>query len=91
MALRSIRVRHKGQVTLPADIRNALGISEGDKLMIERRGKEIVLTSPEDYIDPTAGAFREYVKVWNPDINEEKAAMRQEMAEDFERKYRQIP
>ena len=89
MALQSIRVRHKGQVTLPAGIRNELGIAEGDKLMIERRGNEIVLTAPEDYVDPTAGALQEYVKVWNPDVNEEKATMRQGMTEEAIRKYRQ--
>jgi AbrB family looped-hinge helix DNA binding protein len=62
MALRPINIRHKGQITLPADIREELGLKEGDRLILERRGREIVLISPDDVVDPTAGAFRDYAK-----------------------------
>jgi AbrB family looped-hinge helix DNA binding protein len=88
MAIQAIRVRRKGQVTLPADIRNDLGIAEGDRLLVERRGNEIVLTSPDDYVDPLAGVFQQYAKVWNPDVNEEKALIRKGMAEEAERRDR---
>jgi len=86
VAVQAIRVRHKGQVTLPADIRNELGIAEGDKLFIERRGQEIVLTSTANVVDPLAGVFQNYVKVWNPDVNEEKRLMRQGMADEAVRR-----
>jgi AbrB family looped-hinge helix DNA binding protein len=81
MALRSINVRHKGQITLPAEIRHELGIAEGDRLLVERRGKEIVLISPDSVVDPTAGIFKEYAYARNPDVNEEKAWIRRHIAE----------
>ncbi len=81
MAMRAINVRHKGQITLPADIRDELGLKEGDRLLVERRGKEIVLTSPEDVVDPTAGIFKEYAYARNPDVNEEKAWIARRIAD----------
>lgn len=73
MTLRAINLRHKGQITLPADIRDALDLKDGDKLLVERRGKEIVLIAPDDVVDPTAGIFKDYAYTRNPDVNEEKA------------------
>jgi AbrB family looped-hinge helix DNA binding protein len=81
MVIQAVRVRRKGQVTLPAGIRNEHGIDVGDKLFIERRGNEIVLTSPDNYVDPLAGVFQKYVTVWNPDVNEENALMSKGMAD----------
>lgn len=81
MAMRAINVRHKGQITLPAEIREELGISEGDRLLIQRRGKEIVLISPEDVVDPTAGALAEYAYTRNPDPAEERRWVAQHIAE----------
>ncbi len=60
MVMYPVNVRHKGQVTIPASIRDELGLKEGDRLLVQRRGQEIVLISPGDVVDPTAGAFREY-------------------------------
>lgn len=81
MALRSIHLRHKGQITLPAAIRDELGLKEGSRLLIERRGKEIVLVCPEDVEDPTAGIFRDHAYAHNPDVNEEKAWIARHIAE----------
>ncbi len=60
MVMYPVNVRHKGQVTIPASIRDELGLKEGDRLLVQRRGQEIVLISPGDVVAPTAGAFREY-------------------------------
>ncbi len=60
MVMYPVNVRHKGQVTIPASIRDEMGLKEGDRLLVQRRGQEIVLVSPEDVVDPTAGAFRQY-------------------------------
>lgn len=62
MAIRSVNVRQKGQMTLPADVRRELGVTEGGKLMLERRENEWVLLRPEDLVDRTAGVFAEYAK-----------------------------
>ena len=36
-------VGEKGRVTLPIELRKALGINEGDVILLEPRGNEIVL------------------------------------------------
>jgi len=84
-AIRAIRVRHKGQVTLPADIRSELGIEEGDKLFIERRGKEIVLISSQDAVDPSAGVLAEYAYTRNPDPADERRWVARHIAETADR------
>lgn len=38
-----VKVKHKGQVTIPADIREELALAEGDYLEVRREGKKIVL------------------------------------------------
>jgi AbrB family looped-hinge helix DNA binding protein len=81
MAMRSVNVRHKGQITLPAEIRDELGISAGDRLLVELRGKEIVLSSPDDVVDPTAGVLADYAYTRNPDVREEKAWIARHIAE----------
>lgn len=85
MALRSINLRHKGQITLPADLRDELGLKDGDRLLVERRGKEIVLISPDDVVDPTAGALAEYAYTRNPDPAEERRWVAQYIAETADR------
>lgn len=81
MALQSIKVRHKGQVTLPANLRKELDIDEGDDLLIHRRGKELVIILPEDVVDPTAGVLAEYAYTRNPDPAEERRWVAQYIAE----------
>ncbi len=36
-------ITRKGQVTIPKEIRDALGLTEGDRIFFVRRGEEIVL------------------------------------------------
>ena len=52
-------VTSKGQITLPKPIRQALGISVGEKIAFDLRGTEIVVTRAEDaeHLDPAIAAF----------------------------------
>ena len=43
MEVVKVKVLPKGQITLPKKIRKALGIREGDALVLIRRGEEVVL------------------------------------------------
>ena len=81
MVLKPVSIRRKGQITLPAEIRYDLGLEEGDQLLISRRGKEIVLISPEDVEDPSAGMLAEYAYTRNPDPAEERAWAARHIAE----------
>lgn len=38
-----IKVRHKGQVTVPLSIRKVLGIDEGDHMICETDGERLIL------------------------------------------------
>lgn len=62
MVMYPVNVRHKGQVMIPASIRDEMGPKEGDRLLVQRRGQEIILVSPEDAVDPTAGACKDYAR-----------------------------
>jgi len=38
-----VRLREKGQITLPAEVRRKFGLNENDELILTIRGDEIVL------------------------------------------------
>ena len=48
--IRLARLKHKGQITIPAWIRGELGLDEGDYVTVSRNGSKIVLT-PKTAID----------------------------------------
>jgi AbrB family looped-hinge helix DNA binding protein len=45
-----VKVKHKAQITLPANLRKALGIEEGDYLNIEIEHNKVTLT-PQTIMD----------------------------------------
>ena len=48
-----VRVLQKGKITIPAEIRERLGIREGDILTLEVLGGRIVLLPPRTVLNPT--------------------------------------
>lgn len=81
MTMHVVRVKQKGQITLPADIRRKYHLEEGSEVVIEERDGVLVLCRTEDVIDPTAGIFKDYAYTRNPDVNEEKAWIARHIAE----------
>jgi AbrB family looped-hinge helix DNA binding protein len=55
--MRTTVITRKGQVTIPSDFRQALGISEGDRLEVVLNGDTVCLRRAESVIDRTAGIF----------------------------------
>ena len=47
------KVLQKGKITIPAEIREKLGISEGDYLKLEIVGNKLVLFPPKTVPNPT--------------------------------------
>ena len=42
-----ITVSEKGQITIPKEVRDRLGISKGDKIIVYMKDDEIILKKPE--------------------------------------------
>jgi AbrB family looped-hinge helix DNA binding protein len=51
------RLRHKGQITVPPEIRDLLGASEGDDLIFSTDDKGRVMISRAKFIDPEQAWF----------------------------------
>ena len=74
--MEKVKLSAKGQIVIPARIRRELGLSEGDRLFIERRQGEVILKpklSELRGIDKLEGASKEIEK------------MRMEWDEEFEK------
>jgi AbrB family looped-hinge helix DNA binding protein len=71
------KMTRKGQVTIPAEIREALGLHVGDHFIVHAVDGKVVLESQRDMVRRTAGVFAEYAKnlpVLEPDQIRELAA-----------------
>ena len=64
--MEKVKLSAKGQIVIPARIRKELGLSEGDRLFIERRQGEVILKpklSELRGIDKLEGASKEIEKM----------------------------
>ena len=73
-------VTRKGQVTIPADIRRALGIKEGDKVAFVLEGDQVKLTRKGSVVEQTAGALKSDIPALS--LREEREAAEQAIAEE---------
>ena len=62
MTFRRAKITRGGRVTIPAEFREALGLREGDSVMLELDGKGLHIMRPEDVVVPTAGVFTDYAQ-----------------------------
>ncbi len=53
-----VKLSSKGQIVVPREIREKLGIKPGMKLTIRLRGEEICLLTPEKYSEITRGLLK---------------------------------
>ncbi len=75
------KITSKGRITIPSLFREEMGLKEGDRLLVQRRGQEIVLVAPADVVDPSAGVLSDYAYTCNPDPAEERRWVAQHIAE----------
>jgi AbrB family looped-hinge helix DNA binding protein len=66
-------VTRKGQATIPAAIRRALGIKEGDRVAFVPEDDQVKLTRKGSIVQQTAGALRSNLPALTPE--EEQAAV----------------
>jgi len=64
------KITSKGQITVPLKVRTALGVKEGDKLVFEQQGKDMVVR-PEKRVS----RFAKYAGIGNPGIGEGREAV----------------
>jgi len=57
-----VKVTRKGQTTIPVEIRQKLGIKEGDKLLVEATDQGQVLFKPIRKLEDCAGIYSKYAK-----------------------------
>lgn len=73
-------VTRKGQITIPAEIRHALNIKEGDKVAFSLENGEVKLSRTGSVVEATAGALKSDMPPLSP--QEERRAAEQAIAED---------
>lgn len=71
-----VKLGRKGQMVLPKKIRDALGLKEGDSVIVTLREKgQALLTTPERYAALTRGMLR---GAWGQDKHEIEQYLRRE-------------
>ncbi len=53
-----VKLSRRGQLVIPKEMRDALGMKEGDELLVVLDGGRMVLTRPRDYARATRGAMK---------------------------------
>ena len=64
------RITSKGQITIPHDIRRALGVRPGDKLLFEEQGAEVRVRPVR-----TRSPFEKYRGIGTPGISRGRKAV----------------
>jgi AbrB family looped-hinge helix DNA binding protein len=77
-------VTRKGQITIPAEIRRALNIKEGDKVAITLQENEVKVSRTGSVVEKTAGALKSAMLPLSP--QEERQRAEQAIAEDVVRR-----
>lgn len=89
MAIQTTKMTRKGQITIPVSIRKALDMHEGDVLVVERVGDDVVLKRATDIVDRTAGALAHYAR-GIPDPAKERAQFEQDLADEVYEAYKKL-
>ena len=55
---KSVRLSKKGQFVIPKEMREVLGVTEGDELLIVLEDGRMVLTTPREYARKTRGSMK---------------------------------
>lgn len=81
MAAQAIRVRKKGQMTLPSDVRQDLGLIDDDVVYLTKEDGRYFISTSRDLVDTAKGALAEFATYRNPDPEEERNWVGRHIAE----------
>ena len=62
MSTNVVKVTRKGQTTIPVELRQKLGIKEGDELLVEATEQGQILFKPIRKLEECAGIYSKYGK-----------------------------
>ncbi len=62
MLSKEARIKQKGQVTIPVEIRDKFELDQGSRVIFEDRGTYIAILPTDSLVDRTAGALSDYAK-----------------------------
>jgi AbrB family looped-hinge helix DNA binding protein len=82
MVVHFTTVTRKGQVTVPVDIRRALGLRQGDRIAVEQNGDVVVMRRSESVAEGTAGILAAYRRQPAPSAEDERDAFERAVAEE---------
>ncbi len=70
-----VRLGKKGQIVIPKALRDNMGITTGDLLLITAEGDQILITPPEKYAKTTRGILK---GVWGDTPDQVQAYLEKE-------------
>jgi AbrB family looped-hinge helix DNA binding protein len=73
---REAKITSKGQITVPREVRHALGVKPGDKIVFERNGDEVVVRPARK-----ESVFEKYRGIGNPGLPSGRKAILKMIAE----------
>lgn len=61
--LKTVKVSQKGQIAIPRDVQKELGIKKGDKLLLVREGRKIMLEKPRRITQEVRDDFKDLIRL----------------------------
>jgi AbrB family looped-hinge helix DNA binding protein len=55
---KAVRISKKGQFVIPKEMREALGVKEGEELLVSFESGKVILTRPQEYAKTTRGLMK---------------------------------
>ena len=55
---RSVRISKKGQFVIPKEMREAMGVNEGEDILVTFEEGRVILTRPQEYARKTRGLLK---------------------------------
>ena len=78
----AVPLQDNGRMILPADIRRALDLKKGDKVIIETEGDRVELTTAQRERQRARAMFRKFVSAGEPIVDQVIANRREEARRD---------
>jgi len=61
MKMKTVRISDKGQIAIPMDIRNSLGLRRGDELVLIQTNNKILIEKPKKMIKGVKEDFKDMI------------------------------